>query len=246
MNSEQENSLENILEPSSNSASAALQAAHASAASRGALQAANLAKAEAEALGVAAMRLRDEATAAADQLNNLGKLTDIARGLKLSADADGVRNFVATVTLDEGESEGKVVEAVRLMTLHKSKGLEFEVVIVTHCEDGSIPLAAFSKADVEEERRLLYVGATRAKDKLLFVWRRRRIKITKKGAFDGDATLCPFLIELSGKLPPELLVFKATRPLKVAARPPGAQRPGAPSSWKRTASTFAPRRGILG
>ncbi|KAJ1636606.1 UvrD-like helicase C-terminal domain-containing protein [Pavlovales sp. CCMP2436] len=223
MNSEQENSLENILEPSSNSASAALQAAHASAASRGALQAANLAKAEAEALGVAAMRLRDEATAAADQLNNLGKLTDIARGLKLSADADGVRNFVATVTLDEGESEGKVVEAVRLMTLHKSKGLEFEVVIVTHCEDGSIPLAAFSKADVEEERRLLYVGA-----------------------FDGDATLCPFLIELSGKLPPELLVFKATRPLKVAARPPGAQRPGAPSSWKRTASTFAPRRGILG
>ena len=55
------------------------------------------------------------------------------------------------------------VNAVRLMTLHKAKGLEFRAVFIPGVEDGTLPL---SKSDPEEERRLLYVGMTRAEDEL--------------------------------------------------------------------------------
>ena len=55
------------------------------------------------------------------------------------------------------------MNAVRLMTLHKAKGLEFRAVFIPGVEDGTLPL---SKSDPEEERRLLYVGMTRAEDEL--------------------------------------------------------------------------------
>ena len=53
-----------------------------------------------------------------------------------------------------------------LMTLHASKGLEFPVVFICGVEDGLIPMER-EDSDVEEERRLLYVGMTRAKDELI-------------------------------------------------------------------------------
>jgi superfamily I DNA/RNA helicase len=55
-------------------------------------------------------------------------------------------------------------EGVRLMTLHASKGLEFRCVFIVGCEEGLLPYSLFEskQADPEEERRLLYVGMTRA------------------------------------------------------------------------------------
>ena len=53
---------------------------------------------------------------------------------------------------------------IRLMTIHKSKGLEFPVVFIAGCSEGLLP---HSKAtDIQDEKRLLYVGITRAMDKL--------------------------------------------------------------------------------
>ncbi|MDQ1351889.1 MAG: hypothetical protein QG657_2195, partial [Acidobacteriota bacterium] len=62
------------------------------------------------------------------------------------------------------------LENVALMTLHAAKGLEFKCVFIVGCEDGLLPYSLFEqrRADVEEERRLLYVGMTRAK-KYLFL-----------------------------------------------------------------------------
>jgi DNA helicase II / ATP-dependent DNA helicase PcrA len=67
-------------------------------------------------------------------------------------------------------------EGVTLMTLHTAKGLEWPVVVLTGMENGLFPLArAEEQIDgLEEERRLCYVGLTRAKDKLYLTWARAR------------------------------------------------------------------------
>lgn len=66
--------------------------------------------------------------------------------------------------------------AVTLMTLHSAKGLEFPIVIITGMEDGLFPIsrALENDQDLEEERRLFYVGMTRAKDHLFLLWAQRR------------------------------------------------------------------------
>ena len=62
-------------------------------------------------------------------------------------------------------------DCLQLMTLHAAKGLEFDTVFLAGLEEGILPSAKSldSEADIEEERRLLYVGTTRARNKLLFL-----------------------------------------------------------------------------
>lgn len=68
--------------------------------------------------------------------------------------------------------------AVTLMTLHSAKGLEFPVVFITGLEEGLFPLSRtfLSEEELEEERRLFYVGATRAQEKLILTWAARRLR----------------------------------------------------------------------
>lgn len=81
-----------------------------------------------------------------------------------------LRQFMEEVTLlsDISENESWEIEAVKLMTVHSSKGLEFPIVFVVGLEDYIFPLAnAMQEAKtLEEERRLMYVAITRAKDVL--------------------------------------------------------------------------------
>ncbi len=67
-------------------------------------------------------------------------------------------------------------EAVSVMTMHASKGLEFQTVFITGCEDGLIPYSYFKSqtSDVEEEKRLLYVSMTRAKKYLYLTHAKKR------------------------------------------------------------------------
>ncbi len=67
-------------------------------------------------------------------------------------------------------------EKVSLMTLHASKGLEFPVVFITGCENGLIPYKKSGEhiPDIEEERRLFFVGMTRAQDMLFLTWAKKR------------------------------------------------------------------------
>ena len=68
--------------------------------------------------------------------------------------------------------------AVTLMTLHSAKGLEFPVVFIAGLEEGLFPLSRSfeSTDDLEEERRLFYVGATRAMEKLYLTWSAQRMR----------------------------------------------------------------------
>lgn len=66
-------------------------------------------------------------------------------------------------------------DAVTLMTMHTAKGLEFMIVFITGVEEGLIPYTMKNDdSDIEEERRLFYVGMTRAKEELFLIHARNR------------------------------------------------------------------------
>jgi DNA helicase-2/ATP-dependent DNA helicase PcrA len=71
--------------------------------------------------------------------------------------------------------EGAESEKVTLMTLHNAKGLEYDTVFIIGCEDGAFPhMRALEEGGEEEERRLCYVGITRAERRLYLTWARER------------------------------------------------------------------------
>src|SRR5690606_17969946 len=69
------------------------------------------------------------------------------------------------------EQHAPTVQGITLASLHAAKGLEWDVVLLVGCSDGLLPITlADTPERVEEERRLLYVGITRARDRLLLSW----------------------------------------------------------------------------
>ncbi|HEY2739103.1 MAG TPA: 3'-5' exonuclease, partial [Thermoanaerobaculia bacterium] len=92
---------------------------------------------------------------------------------------DDLAGFLAAVAVGgEVDTWDPRAERVSLLTLHASKGLEFPVVFLVGCEDGLLPLSWGSEdgnvADTAEERRLFFVGITRAKSRLFLFHTARR------------------------------------------------------------------------
>ncbi|MFT3862814.1 MAG: exodeoxyribonuclease V subunit gamma [Solirubrobacterales bacterium] len=76
---------------------------------------------------------------------------------------------------EQDSLEGEESEKVTLMTLHNAKGLEYDTVFIIGCEDGAFPhMRALEEGGEEEERRLCYVGITRAEKRLYMTWTRER------------------------------------------------------------------------
>ncbi|MDR3247538.1 MAG: ATP-dependent helicase, partial [Treponema sp.] len=113
-------------------------------------------------------RLHDE-IGAVQRLNNLQELANAAS--EYSADMDGLLQFLENIELDrsledEAAQKKNGDQVVTLITFHNTKGLEFRRVIMTGIEQGIFPREDKKGDDLEEERRLFYVGATRAMDEL--------------------------------------------------------------------------------
>lgn len=97
--------------------------------------------------------------------------------LRLAEDFDemkeqGLEKFLEQVALfQEGDNRKRNKNSVQLMTLHSAKGLEFKIVFIVGCEEGILPhsQSQFSEEEIEEERRLAYVGMTRAKQEVYLV-----------------------------------------------------------------------------
>ena len=110
---------------------------------------------------------------------------------------DGLQGFLDEVSLDREREADKADTAtgVTLITMHAAKGLEFPYVFLVGVEDGLLPHErSKTEGTVDEERRLFYVGITRAMKTLVITWCRGRMKF-------GSSMHCrpsPFLRELQG------------------------------------------------
>lgn len=125
-----------------------------------------------ERTGLAAHYRKEKTNGELDRLENLAELVNAAREFTPDADAglDPLSEFLALAALDAGESQADGgQDAVQLMTLHSAKGLEFPLVFLVGLEEGLFPhqRSVGTPAGLEEERRLCYVGITRAQERLI-------------------------------------------------------------------------------
>ena len=121
-----------------------------------------------------------------------------ANSYNSASDQDLLTSFLDHIALVTDLDSLQTEKGVSLMTLHSAKGLEFKAVVVAGLEDGLLPHfnSQGARENVEEERRLLYVGMTRARERLyLTCCRRRRIA----GRYQDQAE-SPFLQELPDQL----------------------------------------------
>ena len=110
---------------------------------------------------------RDEQ--AEDRLDNINEFKSAAREFSELGMPDGLNAFLESVSLvSDVDSMEEAPDALTLITLHQAKGLEYPVVFMVGMEDGLLPHARSmeEEAGIEEERRLCYVGMTRAKERL--------------------------------------------------------------------------------
>ncbi len=123
--------------------------------------------------------LREERTVEArGRLENLDELVNVAHEFDAREEGGGLEAFLQELSLvsDADEDEHATRSLVTLMTLHTAKGLEFPVVFLVGLEDGVFPhQRAIEEANLEEERRLCYVGMTRARQRLTLTYCRSRM-----------------------------------------------------------------------
>ncbi|HWB69592.1 MAG TPA: UvrD-helicase domain-containing protein [Solirubrobacterales bacterium] len=131
-------------------------------------------------------------------------LEEFLQQISLYSEQDGLRPDESLVTL---------------MTLHNAKGLEFDTVFILGCEDGNFPhMRALEEGGEEEERRLCYVGITRARQRLYLTWARERRLFGR-----SERNLPSRFID---ELPEELTDRHATAPSSASG---GGWSPGLPS-----------------
>jgi DNA helicase-2/ATP-dependent DNA helicase PcrA len=162
------------------------------------------------------------------RMENLAELVNAADAFILppedaEAGLDELQSFLSHAALEAGETQGESWDdCVQLMTLHSAKGLEFPLVFMAGMEDGLFPhqrSVEDAAGRLEEERRLCYVGMTRAQEQLYLTYAETR----RMHGSESHSRPSRFIDEMPAELLEEI------RPQLSAGRPYVSARPAAPS-----------------
>ena len=172
------------------------------------------------ASGLIAYYQQDKGERGEARIDNLNELVSAARGYEPEGDAEHapLASFLAHAVLESGEDQASEWEdSVQMMTLHSAKGLEFPLVFLCGLEDGLFPhQRSINDVDVlEEERRLCYVGATRAMKQLYLSYAEQR----RLHGVDSYGSPSRFIREIPAEL------IEEVRPRIQVSRPVYAPRP---------------------
>jgi DNA helicase II / ATP-dependent DNA helicase PcrA len=152
-------------------------------------------------------RLQEDAAAEKDEaaegrIENVLEFVNVAKEFESEADEPDLDSFLTRISLmSDLDSVKEDQDCVTLMTLHSAKGLEYSIVFLMGLEEGLFPhfrsIESGSVSQIEEERRLMYVGVTRAEDMLYITLARRRMLIGRGGGFSSGTIPSRFLKEIT-------------------------------------------------
>ena len=172
---------------------------------------------------------KDKGEKGETRVENLLELVSAARGFEPdpAEEMSPLDEFLSHAALEAGEGQAEAWEdCVQLMTMHSAKGLEFPLVFLSGMEDGLFPHQR-SIADpngLEEERRLCYVGITRAKQTLYITYAEQR----RLHGMDNYSQPSRFIVEIPDKHVEEVRPrVQVSRPLHASGRQAKASVPGA-------------------
>ena len=168
-----------------------------------------------EQSGLVPHHMKDTALNGEARVENLEELVNAAREVVVAEDSElsPLLEFLSYAVLESGETEaGEFEDSVQLMTLHSAKGLEFPLLFLCGMEDGLFPhqRSLNDAKGLEEERRLCYVGLTRAREQIYLSYAEQR------RLHGGETYSVPsrFLREIPSELIEELRPrLKVARPL---------------------------------
>jgi len=200
----------------------------------GELAPASMAQQYMEATGLPAMYKQMDTDDALDRWNNIERVLDhIAEQQELDPELT-LAGYLEQVALVSEQDDPKLgTDRVAMMTMHAAKGLEFPLVFIAGLEQGLFPLAKAESdpLEQEEERRLFYVGITRARQELVLSYAEKRFRF-------GELVFSRPSMFLS-EIDPEALA-PSSQPFTRSAASPRPAAPRAPS-WSQGSAPRAPR-----
>ncbi len=147
---------------------------------------------------------------AQERMENVDELINGAASYIENNENPTFRDYMDNIALiSDIDNYDEELDASVLMTIHAAKGLEFPIVFICGFEEGIFPsfMSAYSSEEIEEERRLCYVGITRAKEKLYITCAHRRMLYGKTSAYKSSRFL--------DEIPEALLEIKDTQASRI-------------------------------
>ncbi|MBS9441574.1 DNA helicase II [Photorhabdus heterorhabditis] len=187
--------------------------------------------------GLRAMYQQEKGEKAQARIENLEELVTATRQFSYQGEDENLmplQAFLSHAALESGESQADAYQdSVQLMTLHSAKGLEFPQVFIVGMEEGMFPsqMSIEEGGRLEEERRLAYVGLTRAMEKLTITYAESR-RLYGKEVYHRPSRFI-------GELPPECI--EEVRLRATVSRPVSHRRLGTPISSNDSGYTLGQR-----